>query len=80
MLSLYRTALELRALRPEFAGTGIEWYGSPPGCLAFRRRGGLICALNATDVPIALPPGEVILSSAPLIDGALPADATAWLV
>lgn len=80
MLSLYRSAFELRALRPEFAGTGVDWYGSPPGCLAFRRPGGLICALNATDVPIPLPPGEVLMSSAPLVDGQLPADAAAWLV
>lgn len=80
MLSLYRSAFELRALRPEFDGSGLDWYGSPPGCLAFRRRGGLICALNATDVPIPLPPGEVLMSSAPLVDGQLPADAAAWLV
>ncbi|WP_072802691.1 glycoside hydrolase family 13 protein [Rhodococcoides yunnanense] len=80
MLSLYRAAFELRALRPEFTGSGIDWYGSPPGCLAFRRRGGLICALNATDVPIPLPPGELLMSSAPLVDGMLPADAAAWLV
>ena len=80
MLSLYRSAFELRALRPEFTGVGIDWYGSPPGCLAFRRSGGLICALNATDVPIPLPPGEVLMSSAPLVDGHLPPDTAAWLV
>ncbi|WP_415976597.1 alpha-amylase family glycosyl hydrolase [Rhodococcus sp. 077-4] len=80
MLSLYRTAFELRALRPEFTGTGIDWYGSPPGCLAFRRRGGLICALNASNESIPLPPGELLLSSAPLVNGRLPANAAAWLV
>jgi alpha-glucosidase len=80
MLSLYRSAFELRALRPEFAGPGLDWYGSPPGCLAFRRRGGLICALNATDVPIPLPPGELLMASAPVVDGQLPPDAAAWLV
>ncbi|GAA3192043.1 hypothetical protein GCM10020255_091900 [Rhodococcus baikonurensis] len=30
MLSLYRAALELRSARPEFSGTDIDWYGSPP--------------------------------------------------
>ncbi|QCB51700.1 alpha-amylase [Rhodococcus sp. PAMC28707] len=80
MLNFYRTAFELRALRPEFAGSGVDWYGSPPGCLAFRRQGGLICALNATDAAIPLPPGELLMSSAPLVDGQLPADAAAWLV
>ncbi|MFC9790542.1 glycoside hydrolase family 13 protein [Rhodococcus sp. NPDC127528] len=79
-LTLYRTAIELRSHRPEFSGSEIDWYGSPPGCLAFRRRGGLTCALNATDAPIPLPPGEVLLSSAPLVDGTLPANAAAWLV
>ena len=80
MLSLYRTAFELRTLRPEFTGGGIDWYGAPPGCLAFRRRGGLICALNASDESIPLPPGEVLLTSTPLVDGMLPANAAAWLV
>ncbi|WP_346764734.1 alpha-amylase family glycosyl hydrolase [Rhodococcus sp. HNM0569] len=81
MLSLYRTALELRALRPEFAGDEIDWYGSPPGCFAFRRRGGgLICVLNTTDAATSLPPGEVLLSSAPLADGMLQANAAAWLI
>ncbi|MFV9456435.1 glycoside hydrolase family 13 protein [Rhodococcus sp. NM-2] len=79
-LSLYRAALELRSLRPEFSGPGVDWYGSPAGCFAFRRRGGLICALNATDAPISLPPGEVLLSSAPLVEGQLPPNAAAWLI
>ncbi|MFC0448199.1 glycoside hydrolase family 13 protein [Rhodococcus jostii] len=79
-LSLYRAALELRSFRPEFSGPGVDWYGSPGGCFAFRRRGGLICALNATEAPISLPPGEVLLSSAPLVDGQLPPNAAAWLI
>ncbi|MFD6456341.1 DUF3459 domain-containing protein, partial [Nocardia sp. NPDC060220] len=79
-LSLYRLAIDLRATRPEFAGQRIEWYGSPDGCLAFRRPGGLICVLNASDGPIQLPPGEVLLSSAPVADDRLPPNAAAWLV
>lgn len=79
-LTLYREAIELRKTRPEFAGAAIEWYGAPPECLAFRRVGGrLSCVLNASAEPVALPGGEVLLSSAPLIDGKLPADAAAWL-
>ncbi|WP_070379000.1 glycoside hydrolase family 13 protein [Rhodococcus sp. WMMA185] len=80
VLSLYRAALELRSLRPEFAGPGVDWYGSPPDCFAFRRDGGLICALNAGDVPISLPPGGVLLTSTPLVDGQLPPNAAAWLI
>lgn len=79
-LSLYRLAIDLRATRPEFAGQQIEWYGSPEGCLAFRRPGGLTCVLNASDDPIQLPPGEVLLSSAPVAEDRLPPNAAAWLV
>ena len=80
-LSLHRLAIELRRTRPEFAGDEVEWYGAPPGCLAFRRsEGRLVCALNTTDAPVGLPGGEVLLSSAPLVDGRLPANAAAWLV
>ncbi|WP_216216120.1 glycoside hydrolase family 13 protein [Amycolatopsis aidingensis] len=80
-LSLYRQALELRQQHPAFAGTEVEWYGAPAGCLALRRRpGGLTCALNTSAAPVALPPGELLLSSAPLVDGKLPPDAAAWLV
>ncbi|WP_010596401.1 DUF3459 domain-containing protein, partial [Rhodococcus sp. P14] len=79
-LSLYRAALEARRRRPEFDGPDVEWYGSPPGCLAFRRPGGLICALNTTEHPVEMPPGTVILSSAPLVDGQLRGNCAAWLI
>ncbi|MCX5042809.1 glycoside hydrolase family 13 protein [Aldersonia sp. NBC_00410] len=79
-LTLYRSALELRAKHPEFSGAEIEWYGSPSECLAFRRAGGVICALNASAEPISLPPGTLVLASAPLIDGKLAPNAAAWLV
>lgn len=80
-LSLYRQALELRYARSEFAGDGVEWYGAPAGCLAFRRNvGRLVCAVNTNDHPVALPPGEVLLSSAPLINGELAPNAAVWLV
>lgn len=80
-LSLYRQAIEMRTVREEFSGETVEWYGAPEGCLAFRRStGGLICALNAGTEPVPLPPGQVILVSAPLVDGMLAPDAAAWLV
>jgi alpha-glucosidase len=78
-LSLFRRALELRRSHPGFAGTRIEWFGAPPGCLAFRRSGTtLVCALNASPVPVPFPPGDVLLASGPL-DGRLPPDTAAWL-
>lgn len=78
-LSLVRQALELRAGLPEASGNDIEWYGAPEGCLAFRRTGGLICALNAGKEPLPLPQGKVVLTSSPLEQGMLPPDAAAWL-
>ncbi len=79
-LNLVRAAIELRQTHPAFGGTEISWYGAPVDCFAFRRDGGgLVCALNAGDTPIALPPGSVLLTSAALVDGELPANACAWL-
>jgi alpha-glucosidase len=81
VLSLYRSALELRRTHPAFTGTELEWYGAPDGCFAFRRKGsGLVCAFNSSGEPVPLPPGELLLSSTALVDGALPTDAAAWLV
>jgi alpha-glucosidase len=80
-LSFYRQALELRREQPEFAGTALDWQTAPRDGLILRRRdGGLVCALNAGRRPMALPPGKLILASAPLVGGELPPDAAAWLV
>ncbi|HUO37236.1 MAG TPA: DUF3459 domain-containing protein, partial [Mycobacterium sp.] len=79
-LAFFRTVIGLRRERSEFDGDGIEWLSAPREALVFRRRGGsLVCALNAGGEPIALPPGEVILASAALVDGKLPPDVAAWL-
>ncbi|MGH3930624.1 MAG: glycoside hydrolase family 13 protein [Pseudonocardiaceae bacterium] len=82
-LSLYRQALELRREHPAFAGTELEWYGAPPGCFAFRRKNsGLICALNTSQVSVALPPGQVLLPSNPIPPEGkrLPPNTAVWLV
>ncbi|MGB6245003.1 MULTISPECIES: glycoside hydrolase family 13 protein [Gordonia] len=79
-LSLYRQAIELRYARLEFSGDGVQWYGAPEGCIAFRRPGGLICALNASDQPVPLPPGQILLVSTPLEAGMLVPGSAAWLV
>jgi alpha-glucosidase len=81
-LSLYRRAVELRQGHHAVTCTEVEWYGAPPGCLAFRHKGGgLVCALNASGAPVSLPPGQVLLASGPLLPGsdALPADTAVWL-
>jgi glycosidase len=79
-LSLYRQAVELRKTHRAFGGGELEWYGAPAGCFAYRRKGGgLICVLNASDVPVPLPAGQVLLASDALVDGDLPPDTGAWL-
>jgi alpha-glucosidase len=78
-LSLYRRALELRREHPGFAQDGLEWFTAPAGCLAFRRPGGLLCALNASAEPVPMPPGEVLLASGPLGGATLPPDTAVWL-
>jgi alpha-glucosidase len=79
-LLFFQRALELRRGRSEFGGTDLDWLTAPRGALIFRRRGGLVCALNAGKRPMALPNGELILASAPLEAGKLPPDSAAWLV
>ncbi len=82
-LSLYRQALELRRGHKAVTGATLEWYGAPPGCMAFRRNGngGLVCALNTSDTPVPLPPGQLLLASTPLpLGDTLPPNTAAWLL
>ncbi|MFF0495778.1 glycoside hydrolase family 13 protein [Nocardia aobensis] len=79
-LSLYRAALRVRGTRAEFDGDTVDWLDAPEGCLVFRRPGGLICVLNASAAPIALPPGTMLLASAPPHGALLAPESTAWLV
>jgi alpha-glucosidase len=79
-LAFFRQALQLRRGRTEFDGVGLEWLTTSPDVVVFRARGGLVCALNSGTSPITLPAGELMLSSAPLIDDQLPPDTAAWLV
>jgi alpha-glucosidase len=80
VLELYRAALRLRREHGGFAG-GLTFDDDVPAdCLSFRREGGLRCFVNAGNVPVPLPAGEVLLTSVPLTAGGqLPGDATAWL-
>ncbi|MBM7503300.1 alpha-amylase family glycosyl hydrolase [Agromyces aurantiacus] len=78
-LELYRAAL--RGRRSHALATGaVEWVepSGADGVLAFRNGDVLVVAnTGSSDVP--LPEGEVLLASAELADGVLPADTTAWL-
>ncbi|SDY64820.1 alpha-glucosidase [Saccharopolyspora shandongensis] len=79
MLELYRAALRLRR-----GFSGDERFGwddrhDAGDVLAFRRGGDVLVLVNTGPTAVPLPPGEGLLSSAPLEAGFLPADTTAWL-
>ena len=78
-LSLYRKALRWRRQLPELHRSEFLWQQAPAECLAFRRGPNLVVALNAGDVAVPLPPGEVLLSSSPIDGEKLPANTAVWL-
>ncbi len=81
MLSLYRAALRIRRGHPGLAGSAFRWSDDTAGILHFDRDRGLACLANLSAGPVALPTGaEVLLASAPIVDGRLPVDAAAWYV
>ncbi|HET7667576.1 MAG TPA: DUF3459 domain-containing protein, partial [Mycobacterium sp.] len=79
-LEFFRRAIQLRHGRSEFGGSAIEWLDSPADSVVFRTSGGLVCVLNAGRNAIALPRGEVLMTSGPQVAGQLPPHTAAWLV
>ncbi|MER5951522.1 glycoside hydrolase family 13 protein [Streptomyces sp. NPDC001904] len=81
MLTLYRTALEVRRGGSGFGDGPMEWLPAEDGVLAFSRPGGLLCVVNLGDRPAELPSYDrLILTSGPLDgQGRLPGDTAAWL-
>jgi alpha-glucosidase len=77
-LALYTRALaERRRLQ---VAESLEWAAATPAeVVQFTRPGGWTSITNFGPDPVPLPAGQVVLSSAPLQDGRLPADTTAWL-
>jgi alpha-glucosidase len=78
-LVLYRHALSWR--RKLQAAESLEWMPGTSGqVLHFGRPGGWRSVTNFGPGPVPLPPGTVILASAPLDGGQLAPDTTAWLL
>jgi alpha-glucosidase len=77
-LELYRAALAER--RRLLVDEELTWVEDAPGVLHFTRSGGWHSITNFGAKPIALPEGQVRVVSAPLVDGMLAGDATAWVV
>ncbi|PSL07015.1 alpha-glucosidase [Haloactinopolyspora alba] len=80
-LTLYRTALRLRRTEPELGDGDLQWLPSTDDdVLAFRRGDRFACIVNLSTRSVDLPEHDrVVLSSADLEQGRLPADTTAWL-
>jgi alpha-glucosidase len=80
MLELYRAALRLRRATPELGDGELTWLDQPDGVLGFTRGADLVCLVNVTGEPVALPTGhDVLLASGPLVDGRLPTATSVWL-
>ena len=78
-LSLYRQALGWR--RKLRAADQLEWMPGTSGqVLHFGRPGGWRSVTNFGPRAVPLPRGTVIVASAPLEAGLLPADTTAWII
>ena len=78
MLSLYRTALRLRHSLDALQTEDFAWREAPAGVLDFDRGPGFRCVVNISGQPYAVGPAEVLVASAPVSDGLLPHDSTAW--
>ena len=77
MLSLYRTAIALR--REHLGGDApLTWLPSAPDLLTFRR-GDIVCLVNLGSVGVGVVDGEILVASAPVIDGCLPPDGAVWI-
>jgi alpha-glucosidase len=77
-LELYRAALRLRRQR-DLGNGELVWRDAEPGVVAFAN-GGVHVVVNTNDHPVALPGGEVLVSSVPLDSGhMLPANSAVWL-
>jgi alpha-glucosidase len=78
-LTMYREALGWRcALR---TAERLDWVPGGNGqVLHFARPGGWQSVTNFGSTAVPLPPGTVLVASAPLTDGQLPSDTTAWIL
>lgn len=76
-LAFYRRALAAR--REVFAGADETTEATTKGKLLVVRRAGVTVLVNTSKYPKALPDGEVLISSGPIIDGLLPPDTAVWI-
>jgi len=78
-LEFYRAALAARRVHAHGTDVEVHVHGVGDDLLSFTR-GGLTVILNAGASSVELPAGEVVISSADLVEGRLPPDCTVWLL
>ena len=80
MLNLYRDALRLRRSIHDLHDTGLTWIDAGDDVICFARGESFVHVSNLSGSPVELPPHTAVyLASDELVDGRLPADASAWL-
>ena len=77
-LELYKSALALRAEHGLGTGSLVWADGFGANAVAFRN-GGILVVTNLGPVAVELPVGEILLSSQPIVGGALETDVTVWI-
>jgi alpha-glucosidase len=75
-LNLYRQAIALR--KQLYTSDELKWLELPTGQLGFSRSSNWFVVANFSDEPVQLS-GNVLLSSAKVVDGLLLGNSTAWL-
>ena len=78
MLNFYRKALWLR--RDLCTDESFEFTKSDKDVISFKRSGGWRVIANFGTKAVDLPAGKVAISSAPIANNQLPANATAWVI
>jgi alpha-glucosidase len=82
VLALYRRALRARSELGAFRQGAFGWRDSEPGTLVFERTEDaqrVVCAVNVSAESLALPEGEVLLTSEEGLGATLPAGTAAWV-
>jgi alpha-glucosidase len=77
-LWFFRRAIAARRGRGVI-GEAVEFLDAPIDAVIIKGADGITCVLNAGSSGLALPPGELVIASTPLLDGKLPPDAAAWV-
>jgi alpha-glucosidase len=77
-LEMYRAAVAAR--KQLLTGEDFSWGALDGGeVIDFDRGNGWRSITNFGPTPVALPAGEVVVVSSPLVDGKLDTDSTAWV-